>query len=524
MTTLQDRFSRTSVALEFKEDSFIISFFKSDLSGVNLQSSSSFPLNDDDKAIAEINEFISRFTFDHNNIFVCIPHKWAIIKFIDVPPAKGKGKNALSQLMKFEIGRHIPFEVDDVFYDFQLIEKSETAYTIMFASVFKEKIDYVKGFLDKIFLKPRIITLSPFAALNAVEYSGYTVGGWQELLGLSRKPDIIGRKGKLCLSLSFDKNDINIFVIKNGLPMLFRSSHLDPDQHSNELAENIVSKINSILADLSIERVDRIILSGSIYQKADLPDVLRSKLETDVKTVNPVSLLFYGEPSENAHILTPSLGVYYAGLGIGSLKFNLLPHKTDIVLKKTGTLLAKVSIPLIIILIFGIFTAEIVHEKTVLSRIEKQIIANDPEVKIIEKISAESEVFMQKRDFLGSVRNDKTLLNILTELSEIIPPDAWLINFNYKTSSGKEKDISKRELIISGFAASSSVLISLLEDSSFFEKVEFVGPITKKMNKEGFKIRADVISSASFAALSLPQVEKVKIDLDTDSVYEAGGK
>jgi hypothetical protein len=43
---------------------------------------------------------------------------------------------------------------------------------------------------------------------------------------------------------------------------------------------------------------------------------------------------------------------------------------------------------------------------------------------------------------------------------------------------------------------SSSALISILENSPYFEKVEFVGPVTKRLDKEGFKIKAVIVKPA----------------------------
>jgi hypothetical protein len=80
-------------------------------------------------------------------------------------------------------------------------------------------------------------------------------------------------------------------------------------------------------------------------------------------------------------------------------------------------------------------------------------------------------------------------MEVLSELTGLIPKDAWISNFHYKVSGSEDKDSLKGELIISGFARSSSILISTLEDSPFFEKVEFVGPIKKRRGMEEFKIK-----------------------------------
>ncbi len=56
------------------------------------------------------------------------------------------------------------------------------------------------------------------------------------------------------------------------------------------------------------------------------------------------------------------------------------------------------------------------------------------------------------------------------------------------------KKKSGGEIVISGYANSSSNLIPLLEDSVFFEKVEFVGPIKKARDKEQYKISAQLVN------------------------------
>ncbi|HDH51629.1 MAG TPA: hypothetical protein ENH31_06280, partial [Nitrospirae bacterium] len=180
MTTSLDSFSRTLIGLEFRDDSVVVTCLKNDMSGLKLLSSSVFPLREDDETTAEMKEMISRCVRDKANVFVSIPDKWALIKFIEVPPAKGK--DALSQMMQFEIQRHIPYETADVFYDFQVVGKTGSVYSVLLVAVHKERIDFLKDFLEKVSLQPGLITLSPFAVLNAVEFSGRSVGGIKEFL------------------------------------------------------------------------------------------------------------------------------------------------------------------------------------------------------------------------------------------------------------------------------------------------------------------------------------------------------
>ncbi|MEK7308678.1 MAG: pilus assembly protein PilM, partial [Nitrospirota bacterium] len=169
MTTLFNRLSKISVAVEFKEDTVTFTCFKNRFTGVSLLSSSSFPLRDDEEIITVIKSYISSYSGGIGNVYISIPEKWTIIKFVEIPVPKEKGKDALSQMMRFEIERHVPYQIEDILYDFQIVEKKESAYTFVFAAIHKDKIDFAKSFLEKISLVPDILTPSAFAVLNFVE-------------------------------------------------------------------------------------------------------------------------------------------------------------------------------------------------------------------------------------------------------------------------------------------------------------------------------------------------------------------
>jgi hypothetical protein len=129
----------------------------------------------------------------------------------------------------------------------------------------------------------------------------------------------------------------------------------------------------------------------------------------------------------------------------------------------------------------------------------------------VEKISADMNFIEQKRNFLRGKREKDILLDTLAELTNIMPVESWVTDFDYKEVFDEKSGSSKRELIITGQASSSSALISILENSPFFEKVEFVGSVTAIGNKEGFKIKAVVVMPEKSS--DIPDAQKEKIDL-----------
>jgi Tfp pilus assembly PilM family ATPase len=489
MTTLLDKFSKTFIGIEFKEDKLVFSCLKNDLSGLHLLSSASFPRNDKDENIAEIKSFLDENVRGPSEVFVCIPYSWSFTKFTDVPLPKARGKDTLTHLMKFETERHIPFEIDDVYYDFQALEQSETTSKVIMVSVHKDKINYVNDFLEKVPLKPYVITLSPFAVLNSIECSETSSVGWHSMLGFSRKPATLGGKDEKCILLFMDRNIAYFAVLSGGYCLYLSSVEFDRNETVDAIADVISSQFSAVLPELLVPEIHKLLLSGSINSLAGLSESLNERLNIQVQTVNPVSKYLRKGEGADSQDLTPSIGVCYLGMGMGTIRMNLLPYKVDFMLKKTGALFSKISIPLIVLMIIGIFTGAMYNNRRHLTEIDKKIEENAPEIKTLNKITSALDILEQQKDFFLSVHDSDIVLDILSEITTIVPTDAWISNLYFKEFGGDKNDAIIGEMTISGFAKSSSILISLLEDSPYFEKVEFVGPVKKRRDKEGFKIK-----------------------------------
>jgi Tfp pilus assembly protein PilN len=493
MTMLLDKLFGTYLGIEFKEGEVVVAYLKNNLSGITLISSATFTLGDNDAVINEIREFISKHAMEVNRVFVSVPDKWAIIKFTSIPSVKGKGKGALANLMRFEIERHIPFEIDEVAYDFMVMDERDRVYSVVFVAVRKEKIDYVKDFLEKLTLHPHAITITSFAILNTVELSGVQAGGWQDIIGIVRRSNILGRYGETNIFLYIDKMYADLAIIKDGLCIQLRSFVLHEDWSLDEFLNDVVTYLTEMQSRHSMERFNKLILGGDKTLANNLMDKFQEKIRANVINTNELSRFTGDLKGIEVNGLAPSIGACFTGLGIGTYRANLLPHKMEYEIKKIAPFATKVFLILILVLIIGIFTTEAMKQKSLLMKMEAAIKKNEPEVKILEKLSSEIDVLRKRSNFLHNVKENEITLEVLAELSRIIPKDSWITNLHYKGFSIKNKKKSGGELIISGYAASSSILVPLLEDSPYFEKVEFVGPIKKTRQKEQFKLSARVV-------------------------------
>jgi Tfp pilus assembly protein PilN len=115
-----------------------------------------------------------------------------------------------------------------------------------------------------------------------------------------------------------------------------------------------------------------------------------------------------------------------------------------------------------------------------------------PEIDAVEKLQKQKEGLGKEiSEFARIETEEPSKVEILRELAQVLPSTVWIWNLKY---TGKEIEIS-------GFADSASDLIPLLDKSTLFERVEFVGPLTKERmrmvvagnavdkEKERFKIK-----------------------------------
>lgn len=490
---LSDKLFGTFLGIEFKEKSIIVTYMKNSMSGIMLLASSSFSLTDRDIAVNEIRDYVSKHGVDINRVFVSIPDRWAINKFTDVPSMKGKGKSSLVNLMKFEIERHIPYEIDDVDYDFLVMEERDSTYSVVFTAVQKEKMDYVRDFLDKVSLRPDAVTISSFAVLNAIELSGKPAGGWQEIIGIVRKSNLLGKQSETNISLYIEKDTATLAIIRNGLCSYLKTYGVRPDEPQDSMIDDTAKYLAEIQSAHAIDHFDKLILSGYLSSYQGLEDKLKEKFSTDVVTIDRIIDMPGNPEGIETGALPASVGAVYTGLGIGTYGINLLPHKREFEIKKIAPSATKIFLVLILALLIGIFAADAVKQKRFLARMEKTLNSNEPVVSELEKITADINSLKKRSDYLRDVKEKELTLEILAELTRVLPRDSWVTTLNYKGFDIKSKKSAGGELIISGYAASSSSLIPLLEDSLFLEKVEFVGPIKKTRNKEQFKLSAEVV-------------------------------
>lgn len=484
-------FENKVLGIDFRDDRIIAVCLKKGLSGIKLIASVDIPFNGkgvNEDTVSDFKKFLTQHAIETKNISVSIPKEWGLIKFMEIP---SPDRDTLIDVMRYEIERHIPFDVDSVFYDFQIVAEKSKIYDIMLVAVQKEKINKIKEFFDRIPLKPDKISISSLNILNALELSGYKTNLLTELSGISRQPDVFGYKNNLCISVYTYPSGYEIAMIKNNRCISLNTRSVEFKASDDTILKLLATEITRAKADFNGKKPVRIILSG--HTISELKNLISENFE-QIHVLEKLSCLSANMKDHSINEILSAVGACYSLFGLGSIQINLLPVNGRRN-KKIGASIAKISFIAIIILLSVLVGRKISSEKILLKAIEKEISDKKPDMMQIENMSSELAITNNKIKFLKRIMERKGIeLDILAELSNILPENVWLSGFSYLVEK-KEKEEYGRKVLISGFAKSCSNLIPLIENSPYFENAEFVKPITKSNFGEAFEIKASVAIS-----------------------------
>lgn len=125
---------------------------------------------------AQVNEvlsqLVSRGGFRTNRVATAVSGRSVIVRYVNMPRM---GDQELKNAIRYEAGKYIPFEVDEVVLDCQRLEEEGAnegkEMRVVLVAVKKSLIDSHVGMLEQAGLVPHIIDVDSFALGNAFDLS-----------------------------------------------------------------------------------------------------------------------------------------------------------------------------------------------------------------------------------------------------------------------------------------------------------------------------------------------------------------
>jgi len=193
--------------------------------------------------------------------------------------------------------------------------------------------------------------------------------------------------------------------------------------------------------------------------------------------VSPADLGRLGIPSQD---LVPASGLALQVVREVPIGINLLPLEIRKKPSRIGYYTLIGLAILVTLLAMAWAGGQLFQQQMRVRSVEREIKQLSIEVGAVKEMQQRIKALEAKTEILRGIRGPTSALDILRELTQVIPETAWVTDLS----------LSDKGIRLNGFAQSASELISLLESSPIFEDVVFLSAIVKdsKQNMERFNI------------------------------------
>jgi type IV pilus assembly protein PilM len=194
------------------------------------------PEAEPEKLIADaLEQFISRNDLKGNiKIGVSVPGQSGLAKFFKPPPVEVK---KIADIVKYEARQQIPFDLNDVIWDFQQMEGSqiEDGYALesevgLFAMKKEAVFRALKPYRDR-GMDVDLVQLAPISIYNMVAYEQFANRLAEETFDPERPP-----KNTVILSIGTDASDL---VVTNGFRIWQRSIPIGGNHFTRQLTKDL---------------------------------------------------------------------------------------------------------------------------------------------------------------------------------------------------------------------------------------------------------------------------------------------
>ena len=387
-----------------------------------------------------------------------IPKAWSVIKTAVFPASV---RENLSDVISYELDRITPFSPGDAFFDYRILTEDAGKMTVMVAAA---KVDVIQPYIEA--LGKRGITVSRITVnLLGIETLCRYMKQPQDMIFAEIKKD--GYEGALIINSAVDGTFAGSFT--NDDDPVKSDALLKEITHFADTVKK-GGKSPQILVLLKDKNSS---LRETLRLRSNLQIALLNETDTGIKYAEPLKTVPYAAVGGALDALWP------AADALNLLRRGVHPKKKQ----------PKVLTMLLILLLLAMWILYLISplriEEKRLQEIDRQISLRKDEVKKTEALKKETESLAHNIATINDFKHNRVLsLNILKELTTLLPKNAWLTRTR----------ITDKTVEIEGYSASATGLLPKLETSSYFKKAEFASPTFRdaRMNADRFNIKMEI--------------------------------
>ena len=417
-----------------------------------------------------LSDIVSKSGFSAKKVSITISGQNSYIKFVKVP-AMVNDEKKIKQIIEFKKKNAIPFSMDEVVWDSQLISSSDDSGEIeaMFVIVKNEEIDKITRILESLGKEIVLIEVAPTACYNAARANGVGDTDCEMILNIGgrcstlifidngrffvRIIPIAGHSVTLQISKEFgiSYNEAEELKRRHGFVAL-GGAYEEPD---SEVAATVSKIIRNVMTRLHGEvnrsinvyrsqqkgrKPEKLYLAGGSSVMAYTPRFFAEKLRIPVEYLNPFQNIAIAPALDKeslanlAHMFSETIGLAVRHATACPIEVSLVPESmrklNDFKLKKPYLYASAASLLLCLLVTLWGFSKQLEIAEY------KQKIASSfltKTNKVVSRLkSAEGDFANAQNEYNAAAQilaKQKIWPMMLNESQKVLPDDMWLTTF-----------------------------------------------------------------------------------------------
>ena len=433
-----------------------------------------------------LSDVVTKNGFQAKKVCMTISGQNSYIKFVKVP-AMVSDEKKIKQIIEFEARNAIPFSMDEVVWDSQLISSADDSGEIeaMFIIVKNEEIDKITRILEALGKEIVLIEVAPTACYNAARANGVGDNDCEMILNIGgrcstlifidngrffvRIIPIAGHSVTLQISKEFGipYGEAEELKRRHGFVAL-GGAYEEPD---SEVAATVSKIIRNVMTRLHGEvnrsinvyrsqqkgrKPEKLFLAGGSSVMAYTPRFFAEKLRIPVEYLNPfqniaISSALDKESLANlAHMFSETIGLAVRHATTCSIEVSLVPESmrklNEFRLKKPYLYASAASLLLCLLITLWGFSKQLEiaeYKQKIASNFMKE---TDKVVKRLK--SAESDFSNAQSDYNAAAEilaKQKIWPQMLNESQNVLPDDMWLTSFSLTNNVPNKENASPED-------------------------------------------------------------------------------
>ena len=404
--------------------------------------------------------------FTANRTAVCVSGQAAFMRFVKLPPVTEE-ESRVRQIVEYEARQNVPFPMDEVIWDYQLIGGEDDELEVMFVVIKNDIVEGVIEAVNNVGLKPDVVDFAPAALYNVARANHVgddecvmilNIGGrCTNLLFLdgdrffARTIPIAGYSITQQISKEFaiSLEEAEILKRRHGFVAL-GGAYEEPESEVaatiSKIVRNVMTRLHGeVNRSISVYRTQQkgnkpahLYLSGGSSTMAFTDHFFSEKLRMDVSYLNPFKILKLGpelsvdDLQQYAHAYPEAVGVGLRHLIQCPVEVSLIPDsikQLQLFSKRKPFIFMAMVIWLLILGVFWVVNAKkIVLYRNTMDATQVRVEKLEDHKRAINRHQNEVVQAQQKAEALRKLISDRYAWSELyRDLQLVKPNDMWFV-------------------------------------------------------------------------------------------------